>query len=332
MNYQRELDMYLNHVSNIANIIQSFSTVLRNSELHSYNLISNQMRNQNRNINLNNPSPFFAPHSPIIPSFSFTSNNNNNNNNNNNDDNNNNNNHDNDLTIFGRNPFVIPNNRTQQRPIIERHQNTGNNFITNLISNLTPVPIIPTQDQIINATRIIPFNEIINPVNSICPVTQEQFQPNDLVMHIRHCRHNFNVSTLQRWFTLGCRCPLCRYDIREYTNNNTNVDTDISDNSGNTLSDVFDNNDVNQEPEPELETETETETDPSSNLMTFSNVTENIPTIRISTTFDPNNENNNDNIISQISSHIRDNIITSYNNDNITGSFYIEYSINREES
>ena len=318
MNNQREVDIYLNHLSNVTSIIQSFSMILRNSEIHSYNLITNLMRNQN----LNNQNPFFAPHSPTIPQFSFGSNNTNNTNNTNT---NNNNTDDNDLTIFGRNPFIVSNNRNRQRPVIERHQNTENNFITNLINNLTPVPIIPTQDQIRNATSVLPFNEIIDPVNSICPVTQEQFQPTDLVMHIRHCRHNFNVNTLQRWFTLGCRCPLCRYDIREYTNNNSNADIDTS---GNNLSDVFDNNNAIQEPEPEIETET----DPSSNLMTFSNVTEDIPTIRISTTFDPNNENNNDNIISEISSHIRDNIITSYNNDNITGSFYIEYSINTDES
>ncbi len=330
MNNQRELDMYLNHVSNIANIIQSFSTVLRNSELHSYNLISNQMRNQNRNIN--NPSPFFAPHSPIIPPFSFTSNNNNNNNNinnNNNNSNNTNDTNDTNLTIIGRNPFIIPSIRNQQSPVIERNQNTENNFINNLINTLTPIPIIPTQQQISNATRIMPFNEIINPVNSICPVTQEQFQPNDLVMHIRHCRHNFNVSTLQRWFSLACRCPLCRYDIREYTNNNSNADIDISSNSSDNLSEIFDNNDVTQEPEPEIETET----DPSSNLINLSNVTNNVPTIRISTSFDPNNnENNMNNIISEISSRIRDNIISAYNNDNITGSFYIEYSINTDES
>ena len=39
MNNQRGIDSYTNHVNNITSIIQSFSTILRNSESHSYNLI-----------------------------------------------------------------------------------------------------------------------------------------------------------------------------------------------------------------------------------------------------------------------------------------------------
>ncbi len=307
MNNQRGIDSYTNHVNNITSIIQSFATILRNSESHSYNLISNQMRNDNRNFNFNNTESLFTSQSPSISPFSFTSNNNNNNNN--------------DFTIIGTNPFNRPQTSRFRRPYGERRTNIENSFINDLINNLSPVSVIPTQLQINSATRVLPFREIVNPVNSICPVTQEHFQPNDLVMHIIHCRHNFNVDTLRRWFTVGHRCPLCRYDIREYTNNNNIIDIDTSGNST--------NNQLEQEPEPEIEIET----DPSFNTTNLSNVRENIPTIRISTVFDPNNnENNADSIISEISSRIRDNIISSYNDDNITGSFYIEYSVTTEDS
>jgi len=84
------------------------------------------------------------------------------------------------------------------------------------------VPIVPTEEQIITATRIAPYNTIINPINTTCPISLTRFDPDSSnnVMIIRYCGHIFVPDDLRQWFTRNVRCPLCRYDIRNYYRNN----------------------------------------------------------------------------------------------------------------
>jgi hypothetical protein len=82
------------------------------------------------------------------------------------------------------------------------------------------VPIIPSRQQILNATREIQFDNIENPINNSCPISLEAFQNSDIVTQILHCGHNFNTRQLNRWFESNVRCPMCRYDIRDYVRNN----------------------------------------------------------------------------------------------------------------
>jgi hypothetical protein len=44
----------------------------------------------------------------------------------------------------------------------------------------------------------------------------EDFNDNDMVTVIRHCGHTFHTESLLNWFRTNCRCPVCRYDIRDY--------------------------------------------------------------------------------------------------------------------
>jgi hypothetical protein len=80
------------------------------------------------------------------------------------------------------------------------------------------VPIIPTREQILNATREIQFGQIENPINTTCPISLESFQETDIITQILYCGHNFNTRQLNTWFHSNVRCPMCRYDIREYNN------------------------------------------------------------------------------------------------------------------
>ena len=91
-----------------------------------------------------------------------------------------------------------------------------NNMYDDLLNNLTPVPIHPSYEQITNATDIVRFGNINSPLNTTCPITQESFNSDNLVTQILHCGHIFNTSSLDRWFEINTRCPLCRYDIRTY--------------------------------------------------------------------------------------------------------------------
>ena len=75
---------------------------------------------------------------------------------------------------------------------------------------------------------------------SICPITQENFSPTDIVMRINHCGHLFMRDALTTYFTeFDHRCPICRYSIRRNipspipstTATQTTNNNDISNNS-----------------------------------------------------------------------------------------------------
>jgi len=95
-------------------------------------------------------------------------------------------------------------------------------------SFLTPVVIFPTPTQIELATRRVRFSDIIEPINNSCPISLDVFNENDTVTVIRYCGHIFNTSQINDWFRANCRCPICRYDIRNYHSasyNNTTLPT-----------------------------------------------------------------------------------------------------------
>ena len=90
-----------------------------------------------------------------------------------------------------------------------------------------PVSIIPTEQQITNATREVLFSSIAAPINNTCPISHDAIDPSDVVMQINHCGHIFTPRNLREWFSRSVRCPVCRFDIRDCSSNTT----DISQNS-----------------------------------------------------------------------------------------------------
>ena len=60
------------------------------------------------------------------------------------------------------------------------------------------------------------FGEINNPTNNSCPISLENFTGNSQVTIIIPCRHVFNKESLRSWFNNSPKCPVCRYDIRNY--------------------------------------------------------------------------------------------------------------------
>jgi hypothetical protein len=73
-------------------------------------------------------------------------------------------------------------------------------------------------DTIQIATKLIPFCTIQNPQNEICPISQIQFEEIDCIMQINHCKHNFNPYSLFRWLDSNATCPMCRYNLNSYSN------------------------------------------------------------------------------------------------------------------
>ena len=86
-------------------------------------------------------------------------------------------------------------------------------FLLNFYDN---VAVYPTQEQINNGTRRVLYSNIENPLNSSCPIILENFDNDDNVTQILGCGHIFNHDSLISWFRNHVRCPVCRYDIRNY--------------------------------------------------------------------------------------------------------------------
>ena len=106
------------------------------------------------------------------------------------------------------------------------------------------VIVSPTRREIENAVEVFNYTENNTQNHHSCPITMEEFVINDRVSRIRHCGHTFREEAINNWFRLNVRCPVCRYDIREYTNNNGTIDVsnnDTMDVSDNDITDASDN-------------------------------------------------------------------------------------------
>lgn len=94
------------------------------------------------------------------------------------------------------------------------------------IGNMTPVPIVPSQEQINNATETTEYN--VNSIRfsgqSICPITQEEFVNGERIVLIKNCGHIFKQTAISTWFNGNVTCPTCRRDIRETSNANASED------------------------------------------------------------------------------------------------------------
>jgi hypothetical protein len=123
--------------------------------------------------------------------------------------------------IFGQSQSTRPN---QNRSY---HRNTDTNPNSNLFDLLfqaIPLPatmenvvIRPNEDQIRNATRSIIYNSNNTRINNnTCPITLEPFEEQQMLTQIMYCGHVFSQDGINRWFEGNVRCPVCRYDIRNY--------------------------------------------------------------------------------------------------------------------
>ena len=92
--------------------------------------------------------------------------------------------------------------------LLNRNTNTNTN------ARQTPSHNRPTPLQIQTATSLFSYNPQENPLPiTICPITLEEFQEDEILMRIRGCGHIFKAVELHRWFERNHKCPSCRYDI-----------------------------------------------------------------------------------------------------------------------
>lgn len=116
-------------------------------------------------------------------------------------------------------------NRFYSRPIYNSIYDIYNSLNDPLQRNvytatteLQDVIVRPTNVQIILATENIIYDTSLS--QHRCPISLENFEEGTDICRIKHCGHVFKRSSLMNWFQRNVRCPVCRYDIREYIEEN----------------------------------------------------------------------------------------------------------------
>ena len=128
--------------------------------------------------------------------------------------------------------YTFPVNTNRQNNINETHD-TLRDLRSVFEIFFQPIEIYPSQSQIEIATRRVRYCDITTPINTSCPISMDDFNDNDMVTVIRHCGHTFHTENIMNWFRSNSRCPVCRYDIRDYNipNQNLNNSQDSSNNN-----------------------------------------------------------------------------------------------------
>lgn len=299
------LDEIRGNIINVINNSQPRRTRInrhsRNSNLN-INRIINQFFNDTQNSNV-----YYDYNNPINPSIYNDFNNINDNN---------------DRSPIRENTNINRNTTTSNN-INNANRSTNNNFSTldNNIFNIfetflnSTVIVRPTTEQIENSSRLIRYGDIENPLLNSCPISLEEFHNDDEVRQLLPCGHIFYPSPFQQWFSEHVRCPVCRYDIRNYRplsrRNTPNNET-----SGNSQP-----NPSNNTSTPNISNSNE-ETNNNSTTSSFSNV--NILRDPISNqadyiTFDINDQQFTNNFLDRFARNIFQTIINpnTHNNERI---------------
>jgi hypothetical protein len=241
--------MYNDNLRIIHNLVDQ-NNEIRHQLINIFNERRNNNNNTNRNTNQN-----------TNPIYNQTNNNRNNysrirqRSNTNNANNANNANNTNNRVIINDIPYILeeiqyisPTNNIQFENLNSETDRRRNNSLVSEFgrifgSFLDPIIISPSQIQIEQATVNMMYNEISNPRNNSCPICLENFVENSRVTMISQCNHIFNTDSLMTWFNSSPRCPVCRYDIRNFNpTQNNDVSNNTIDNTNNNNSSDFNNN------------------------------------------------------------------------------------------
>jgi len=157
-------------------------------------------------------------------------------------------------------PYIIDNVQRYNipSPRFDRNNEWNNTTSTNLSQQILqnffqPIDVFPSQTQIESATRTVRYGDIVSPMNRACPISLENFNDEDIVTIIRFCGHIFNRDEFTTWFRSNCRCPVCRYDIRNYQSNTEGISNiDITNNTSTPNNESNISNEINEDSSPEI--------------------------------------------------------------------------------
>jgi len=80
----------------------------------------------------------------------------------------------------------------------------------------SPVRVRPQNSQVRNSTELLKWEDISGNYQERCPIDFNEFKEGDDILRIKACSHIFREMNLRAWFRRSPRCPICRYDIRDY--------------------------------------------------------------------------------------------------------------------
>lgn len=124
-------------------------------------------------------------------------------------------------------------------PLDARH------FFGGLGPELTNVVVRPSNNEIAFATRTFVYHSGADIFNSRCYITMDDFEEGDELCEILHCKHTFKKEPLMNWFNENVRCPVCRFDIRDYVQESVRDSTESFTSSHHSLSETLDSNVTN---------------------------------------------------------------------------------------
>ena len=85
-------------------------------------------------------------------------------------------------------------------------------------NNMEDVDISPDINVLTSSSSIHIYNTLETEFES-CSICMENFSSNSIVRKLNNCGHIFHVDCVDTWFETNIRCPVCRTDLREETEN-----------------------------------------------------------------------------------------------------------------
>ena len=190
-NYNTTMQTYQSNISHIINLIERIQ----------YNSYFYEEEPQNQEQNQPTESPNNENIFQVEPNQEINNSNNNSNNNS----------MDNSMDISMDNINQPINNSH----ILSSNQ-LGEYIVYYYPSNITRYdePDSLTQEQFNICVRDISYTELHN--ETICPITLDNFIIGETISEIRQCNHIFKKNGLMNWLSRNIKCPICRYDLRNY--------------------------------------------------------------------------------------------------------------------
>ena len=195
------------------------------------------------------------------------------------------------------------------------------NSIYGLLRNFYDrVPVAPTQEILNTSTRVCQFSDILNPLNSSCPITLDRFENNSNVTILLGCNHIFTPTSINSWFRSNVLCPVCRHDIRTPITNNVappNNDNTNNDDSNEDYNNDDYNHDYGYEESKEEELEEELEETKEDPVQPINNNNSNSSTLFNERNSNRNNIDESYNALRDVAQSMLTQLFTSGTNDNI---------------
>ena len=97
---------------------------------------------------------------------------------------------------------------------------------TATLEGLSPVHVVPSRAEIAAATILSSVEPARDVVCSICQDHEPPEASSTQWRILRHCNHRFHKDCIDQWFQQNVHCPVCRYDIREDSEGDSDAETE----------------------------------------------------------------------------------------------------------